>query len=196
MTGRLDDTALDQLFRSARSHNRWLDKPVDEDLLRQLYDLMKMGPTGANSCPARLVFVRSHEAKERLRPALMEGNVEKTMAAPVTVILAHDLRFYDLLPRLFPHTDARSWYAGDPSGAERTAFLNGTLQGAYLIMAARALGLDAGPMSGFDHAMVDAEFFPDGRYKSNFLINLGYGDDAGLYPRLPRLDFDEVASIV
>jgi 3-hydroxypropanoate dehydrogenase len=162
---------------------------------RALYDLLKWGPTSANCSPARIVFVRSREGKERLRPALSAGNVDKTMAAPVTAIIGHDLRFHDQLPRLFPHTDARSWFAGKDELIRTTAFRNGTLQGAYLIVAARSLGLDCGPMSGFDNARVDAEFFPGGTVKSNFLCNLGYGDPAKLHPRSPRLAFDEACRL-
>jgi 3-hydroxypropanoate dehydrogenase len=165
-------------------------------LLREAVDLAKMGPTSANVSPMRIVFVRSPEAKERLRPALAAGNVEKTMRAPVTAIVGHDLKFYDLLPRLFPHADARSWFAGNEPFANDTAYKNGTLQVAYLIFALRAVGLDTGPMSGFDNAKVDAEFFPDGTVKSNVLINIGYGDATKLFPRSPRLDFDEIARIV
>jgi len=169
----LDDAAQDTLFRSARTHNKWTATPVPDAMLQALYDLLKMGPTSANSSPARFVFVRTPEAKERLRPALSAGNLEKTMAAPVTVIVAYDPRFYDELPKLFPHADARSWFAGNEALAEETAFRNGTLQGAYLIMAARALGLDCGPMSGFDRAKVDEAFFAGRGWKSNFLVNLG-----------------------
>jgi 3-hydroxypropanoate dehydrogenase len=194
---KLDDAALDQLFRAARTHNGWQDRSVPDDLLHQVYDLMKWGPTAANSCPARIVFVRSPEAKEKLRPALAAGNVAKTMAAPATAIVAYDLEFYEKLPKLYPHTDARSWFAGKPEEHIRTnAFRGGTLQGAYLIVAARALGLDCGPMGGFDNALVDAAFFPDGKVKSNFLCNLGYGDPAKLHPRNPRLDFGEACAIV
>ncbi len=196
MSKPLNDAALDTLFRDARTHNGWQDKPVPEDLLRRLYDLMKWGPTSFNCSPARLVFVTSQEAKEKLRPALMEGNVEKTMAAPATVIVGHDPRFWEHLPRLFPAMDAKSFFEGNEEFAETTAFRNGTLQGAYLIIAARALGLDVGPMSGFDNAAVDAAFFPDGRHQSNFLANLGYGEAAALYPRGPRLEFEEAARIV
>ncbi len=196
MSKPLNDAALDILFRDARTHNGWQDKPVPEDLLRRLYNLMKWGPTSFNCSPARLVFVTSQEAKEKLRPALMEGNVEKTMAAPATVIVGHDPRFWEHLPRLFPAMDAKSFFEGNEEFAETTAFRNGTLQGAYLIIAARALGLDVGPMSGFDNAAVDAVFFPDGRHQSNFLANLGYGEAAALYPRGPRLEFEEAARIV
>jgi 3-hydroxypropanoate dehydrogenase len=192
----LDEHALDVLFRSARTHHGFGAAPVTDDTLHRLYDLLKWGPTAANSCPARFVFVRSREAKERLRPALAPGNVDKTMAAPVTAIVAYDLEFYEHLPRLFPHTDARSWYAGKPEELIRNnAFRNGTLQGAYLIVAARSLGLDCGPMGGFDAAKVDAAFFPGGRIRSNFLCNLGYGDPSKLHPRNPRLDFDTACRI-
>lgn len=192
----LDDHALDVLFRHAHTHSAFTSEPVGDDTLHRLYDLLKWGPTSANSCPARFVFVKSREAKERLRPALSPGNVDKTMAAPVTAIIAYDLEFYEKLPRLFPHTDARSWYAGKSAEHIRSnAFRGGTLQGAYLIIAARALGLDCGPMGGFDAAKVDAAFFPDGKVKSNFLCNLGRGDAARLHPRNPRLDFAEACRI-
>lgn len=193
----LDDRALDVIFRNARTHNAWLPRPVSDETLRQVYDLMKWGPTSANCSPARLLFIRSPEAKKRLEPALSAGNRAKTMAAPATAIIAYDTMFYDLLPRLFPHDQtARGWFAGKPTVIETTAFRNGTLQGAYLIIAARALGLDCGPMSGFDNDKVDAEFFPGGTVKSNFLCNLGYGDPAGLFPRSPRLGFDEACRIL
>lgn len=191
----LSDEALDQIFRSARTHAAWSDRPVTDETLRTLYDLWKWGPTSANSSPARVVFVRSPEAKDRLAQCLSGGNVEKTMAAPVTAILGYSPTFYEELPRLFPHDDARSWFAGNPPLIEETAFRNSTLQGAYLMLAARGLGLDCGPMSGFDRARCDALFFEDGDVRSNFLINLGYGDDAKLMPRNPRLDFDEACSI-
>ncbi|PYV42411.1 MAG: malonic semialdehyde reductase [Acidobacteria bacterium] len=207
----LNDEALDQLFRAARTHNAWLDKPVGDDTLRQVYDLMKWGPTSANSCPARFVFLRSQQAKERLRPALAPGNVEKTMKAPVTVIVAYDLLFYEKLPRLFPHSPAmRNLFAGNPQLVEATAMRNSSLQGAYLMLAARATGLDCGPMSGFDNARVDEEFFgagkecegcdqeyfPAGHVKSNFLCNLGYGDRSKLFPRAPRLAFSEACTLL
>ena len=191
----LDATALDQLFRSARTHNAWQAKDVPDALLHQLYDLLKWAPTGANCSPARFVFVKSAEAKAKLKAALAPGNVEKTMAAPVTVIVGQDLAFPDTLPKLFPHADARSWFVGNDALIESTAFRNASLQGAYLILAARALGLDTGAMSGFDAARVDADFFAGTRIRSNFLINLGYGDPAGLFPRSPRLAFDEAARI-
>ncbi|MFN4311473.1 MAG: malonic semialdehyde reductase [Ferrovibrio sp.] len=193
----LDAGALDTLFRHARTHNCWQDRPVSDAQLHQIYELMKMGPTSANSCPARIVFVRSRQAKERLRPALSEGNLEKTMAAPVTAIIGYDLKFYDRLPELFPHNpEARNWFANDPKGAELAAFRNGTLQGAYFILAARAVGLDCGPMSGFDNAKVDAEFFRETYVKSNFLCNLGYGDSSKLFPRSPRLSFEGVCRVL
>ena len=192
----LDAAALDVIFRQARTHSRWQPRPVEESVLRQLFDLLRFGPTSANCLPGRFVFLCSPEAKARLKPALAPGNVDKTMAAPVTVIIAHDLDFPDTLPKTFPQVDARSWFAGNTPLTETTAFRNGSLQGAYLIIAARALGLDCGPMSGFDNAKLDAEFFPGGRVRSNFLCNLGYGDPAGLYPRNPRLDFDEACQIL
>jgi len=192
----LDDRSLNLIFRDARTHNGWLDKPVSDTLIHQIYDLMKWAPTSANSSPARIVFVRSAAAKERLLPALSPGNLDKTRAAPVTAIIAHDTEFHEKLPKLFPQADARSWFAGNQPLIDTTAFRNGTLQGAYLILAARALGLDAGPMSGFDNAKVDQAFFPDGKIKSNFLINLGYGDHAKLFPRNPRLPFEEAAQIL
>jgi len=194
--GELGGTVLDQLFREARTHSAWHDRLVTDDQLRRIYDLMKWGPTSANSSPGRILFLRSREAKERLVPALAPQNAEKTLAAPVTAIVAHDLRFYDELPRLFPHADARSWFVGNEPLIEATAFRNGSLQGAYLILAARALGLDAGPMSGFDSEKVDREFFPDGRFKSNFLVNLGYGDRSRLHPRAPRLAFEEAVRVL
>jgi len=192
----LSDAALDQLFRAARTHNAWQDRPVDDALLRALADLMKWGPTSANCSPARIVFVKSAEAKEKLRPHLSDGNRDKTMAAPVTAVIGHDMAFHDKLPQLFPHTDARSWFAGNDTLIEETAFRNGTLQGGYLILAARCLGLDAGPMSGFDKAGVDAAFFAGTTVRSNFLCNLGYGDPTGLFERSPRFDFDEFCQIL
>jgi 3-hydroxypropanoate dehydrogenase len=192
----LDDRSLDLMFRAARTHIVWLDKPVSDAQLQQIYDLMKWAPTSANCCPARIVFVRSSAAKQRLLPAMAPGNVEKTRTAPVSAIIAYDLEFYEKLPVLYPPADARSWFAGNQLLIDTTAFRNGTLQGAYLLLAARALGLDAGPMSGFDNAKVDKEFFPDGKVKSNFLINLGYGDGAKLFPRSPRLSFAEAAQIL
>ena len=195
MAEALTETALDQLFRTARTQNKWQDRPVAEETLRALYDLLKWGPTSANSSPARFAFLTSDAAKAKLKEALSPGNVEKTMTAPVTVIVAQDMAFYDKLPQLFPHADARSWFAGNDALIESTAFRNASLQGAYLIMAARALGLDTGAMSGFDAAKLDAAFFAGTTIKSNFLINLGYGDEAGLFPRSPRLAFDDAARI-
>jgi len=193
---RLDDGSLNQLFLEARTHNKWLGTPVDDALLRELYGLTKFAPTSANSQPMRLVFVKSREAKERLKPALAPANVDKVMTAPVTAIVAHDLEFFEQLPKLMPHVDARSWFANRPAAQiERAAYQAGSMQGAYLILAARALGLDTGPIGGFDNAKVDAAFFPGGTWRSNFLVNLGYGDPAGVFPRNPRLDFDEACRI-
>jgi 3-hydroxypropanoate dehydrogenase len=191
----LDEHAIAQLFLEARTHNAWQPKEVPDDLLRRMVDTLKMGPTSANCSPARFVFVKSKQAKERLKPYLSEGNRDKTMKAPVCAIIGYDLEFYEKLPKLFPHTDARSWFAGDPEKIRETAFRNGTLQGAYLILAARLYGLDCGPMSGFDNAGVDKAFFAGTPIKSNFLCNIGYGDPAGLRPRSPRLSFDEMAKI-
>ena len=196
MTEKLSQAALDQLFLAARTHNKWQAKDVPDTLLHDLVDILKMGPTSANTSPARFVFVKSKEAKEKLKPLLSEGNREKTMQAPVTAIIGHDLRFYDYLPKLFPHADAKSWFEGKPELIATTAFRNGSLQGAYLILAARALGLDSGPMSGFDNAGVDKAFFAGTEIKSNFICSLGYGDPAGLFPRSPRFAFDEIATIV
>ncbi len=196
MSESVDDTALDQLFRTARTHKVWQDRPVPEDLLRQLYDLTRWGPTSANCFPARFLFLTTPEQKEKLRPHLWEPNVEQTMAAPVIAIIAYDLKFYERLPELFPHVPiAKSWFDSDEAVALETAFRNSTLQGAYLMFAARALGLDCGPMSGFVNAAVDAEFFPDGQFKSNFICNLGYGVSEDLIPRSPRPDFDDVCRI-
>jgi 3-hydroxypropanoate dehydrogenase len=193
----LDQAALDQLFLDARTHNAWQDRAVPDELLHRLYDTFRMGPTSANSCPARIVFVKSRAAKEKLVPALMESNRAKSMAAPVTAIIGYDLRFYEKLGKLFPNApDARSWFDKDEQTAFTNAFRNGTLQGAYLIVAARALGLDCGPMSGFDNALVDRLFFAGTPVKSNFVCNLGYGDPRGVHARNPRLDFDEACSIV
>jgi len=192
----INSAALDQLFRQARTHNLWLDTPVSDDVLRALYDLMKWGPTSANCCPARILFLRTPEAKQRLRPALSPANVDKTMQAPVTAIVAHDLRFYDRMPKLFPNNPALGErFASAPEMAQIVAFRNGSLQGGYFILAARSLGLDCGPMSGFDNAQVDQEFFPPS-VKSNFLCNLGYGDASKLFPRNPRLDFDEACQLL
>lgn len=194
--GAISPAALDQIFISARTHTRWLPRQICDDTLRQLVDILKLGPTSANCSPARIVFVKSREAKERLKPHLSDGNRDKTMAAPATAIIGQDLRFYDRLPKLFPHTDARSWFAGNDAKIRETAFRNSSLQGAYLIIASRALGLDCGPMSGFDNAGVDSAFFAGTDIKSNFLCNLGYGDASELRPRSPRLAFGEMAQIV
>jgi len=197
MPSPLETVALDRIFRAARTHNAFAPVTVTDDQLRAIYDLAKFGPTSANSSPARFVFVRSGPAKERLRPALSAGNLEKTLAAPVTVIIAYDLDFYEKLPELFPHNPgAAGWFKGNAAHAEATAFRNGSLQGAYFIIAARAMGLDCGPMSGFDNARIDAEFFPGGRIKSNFLCNLGVGDAAKLFPRSPRLSFEQACSVL
>lgn len=192
---KIDDAAADLLFRKARTQNGWLAGEVTDAQLRAIWELTKWGPTSANCSPMRLVFVRSAAAKERLKPALSAGNLAKTMAAPVTAIVAMDLKFYELLPRLFPHEpSARSWFEGP--GAEPTAFRNSSLQGAYFMLAARAVGLDCGPMSGFNADKVNKEFFPDGRFAVNFLCNLGHGDPSKVFARSPRLDFDEAAQIL
>ena len=197
MSDKLSAQALDQLFYEARTHNYWLDRPVSEETLQELYGLMRMGPTSANCSPARIIFVQSDEAKARLKPLLMEGNQEKTMAAPVCAIIGHDVEFYERIPELFPHNpDAKNWFNGSAEFAEQTAFRNGSLQGAYFIMAARALGLDCGPMSGFDNAGVDEAFFKGTTVKSNFLCNIGYGDTAKLDPRSPRLPFDDACTVL
>jgi len=193
----LDDAALDQLFREARTHNAWHDREVTDEQLHAIIGLTKMGPTSANCSPARFVFVKSAEAKERLKPHLMGPNRDKTMAAPVCAIIAWDTEFYNYQDKLFPHApESRDWFTGSEEATFMNGFRNGTLQGGYFIMAARALGLDCGPMSGFDNAGVDQAFFPDGRYRANFLCNIGYGDESVLFPRLPRFAFDEIASIV
>lgn len=192
----MDEAALDVLFREARTHNGWLPKPVSTETLHALYDLMKWAPTSANTSPLRIVFVTTDEAKERLLPTLMPGNVEKTRTAPVTAILAYDTEFYEQLPRLFPHVDARSWFLGNDTLIHDTAFRNSSMQAGYFLLAARAVGLDCGPMSGFDPAKLNAEFFPDGKFKVNLLCNLGYGDSEKLFPRSPRLSFEEACQIL
>ena len=194
---RSDEDVLDRMFRSARTHNAWQDRPVPEALLRQAWDLARMGPTSANCSPLRIVFVQGREAKERLRPCLSGGNVEKTMAAPVTAILAQDMAFFEKLDQLFPHDPtAPSWFAGKPDVIADTAFRNSSLQAAYFLLALRAVGLDCGPMSGFDAAKLEAAFLQGTGWRANFLCNIGYGDPAGLFPRSPRFDFDAVARIV
>jgi 3-hydroxypropanoate dehydrogenase len=193
----LSDEALDLIFRHARTHSVWQAKPVDDGLLQEVYDLAKMGPTSANMCPMRIVFVKSAVAKEKLKPALDPGNVDKTMKAPATAIIGMDIHFYEQLPKLFPHTDAKAWFKDLPENVlEYIALRNSSLQGAYFMIAARALGLDCGPMSGFNNAKVDETFFAGTSIKSNFLCNLGYGDTSKLYPRLPRLRFEEACKIL
>jgi 3-hydroxypropanoate dehydrogenase len=194
---KLSDESLNVIFREARTHSVWLDKPVDDALLAQVYDLAKMGPTSTNMCPMRVVFVKSKAAKEQLKPALSTGNVDKTMSAPVTAIIGMDVHFYEQLPKLFPHVDARAWFKDLPENVlEYMALRNGSLQAGYFILAARSLGLDCGPMSGFDNAKVDAMFFGGTTVKSNFLCNLGHGDATKLHPRSPRLNFGEACQIM
>ncbi len=191
----LPDASLDQLFRDARSHNGWQDRPVTDDQLHALYDLWKLGPTSANCCPARVVFVRTPEGKQKLAPGLSEGNRAKTMKAPVVAIIGIDMTFYEKLPQLFPHADARSWFVGNQAMIDDAAYRNGSLQGAYLILAARALGIDTGPMSGIDKAKLDAAFFAGTPVRTNFVCSLGYGDPAHIFPRSPRLAFDEACRL-
>lgn len=195
--GKISEDCLKQIFCDARTHNKWQDKAVSDERLQEVYDLMRLGPTSANCSPLRILLLKTKEAKERLKPHLAPGNVDKTMIAPATALLAFDLQFYEHLPYLFPFADAKSWFEGKHPFIEETAFRNSSLQGAYFIIAARACGLDCGPMSGFSSEGVDKEFFPDGRFKSNFLCNLGYGDPSGLPgPRAPRLSFDEACKIL
>ena len=193
---RVDDASLDLLCRQARTHNGWDGRPVSDAELHEIYELMKWGPTSANTSPLRILFLKTPEAKARLLPAMSAGNQDKTRTAPVTAILAYDTEFYEKLPMLFPHADARSWFVGNAASIEATAFRNSALQGAYFIMAARAIGLDTGAMSGFDAAKVDAEFFPDGKFKVNFICNLGHGDHSKVFGRSPRLSFDEACKIL
>ncbi len=192
----LPDASLSQFFTDARSHNGWLDRPVTDEQIRALYDLLKMAPTSLNCLPGRFVFLRTAAAKARILPHMMDGNRAKTESAPVVVIVGHDLRFFEHLPRLFPFMECASWFSGNAAFARETALRNGSLQGAYLMLAARSLGLDVGPMSGFNNAGVNAEFFPDGRVESNFVCSLGYGDNAKLYPRGDRLTFDEACTLL
>lgn len=192
---KLSQEALDRLFLDARTQNKWTSRDVPDATLRELADLMKMGPTAANCCPARIVFVKSDEAKKKLEPLLSEGNRAKTMQAPVIALVGMDFEFHEKLPKLFPHADARAWFAGNDVAIKDTAFRNSSLQGAYMILAARALGLDCGPMSGFDAAGVEAAFFPGGKIRANFICSLGYGDSEGVYPRSPRFAFDEFCAI-
>jgi 3-hydroxypropanoate dehydrogenase len=197
MNDLLSEDGLNLVFREARTHSAWLDEPVDDALLRQVYDLAKLGPTSANMCPMRIVFVKSKEAKEKLKPFLDPTNVDKTMKAPVTAIIAMDVHFYEKLPQLFPHADARAWFKDLPDNVlEYTALRNSSLQGAYFMLAARSLGLDCGPMSGFNNQKVDAAFFAGTTIKSNFLCNLGYGDASKLFPRSPRLSFEEACKVL
>lgn len=196
MSEAVNQGALDALFTTARTHNGWQAKPVSDATLGEIYDLLKMGPTSANCSPARFVFIRTAEGKEKLRPALSGGNLEKTMSAPVTAIVGWDPQFYDRLPELFPHGDARSWFTSSASLAEETAFRNSAMQAAYLLFACRALGLDTGPMSGFDRQVVDAAFFADSGYRSTLLVNIGYGDESKLFARLPRLAFDDACQLL
>lgn len=191
----LTSDALDTIFRNARTHSVWQEKPVEDRLLQQVYELARMGATAANTNPMRVLFVKSPEAKEKLKPCLDAGNVKKTMAAPVTAVIAQDMEFYENMPRLFPHTDARSWYVGKSDVIQTTAFRNSSLQGAYLMLAARSLGLDCGPMSGFNNTKLDETFFVGTPWKSNFLCNMGYGDSSKLHPRNPRLEFSEACRI-
>lgn len=192
----ISQDSLNRIFIHARTHQNWTDKAVSNETLYQIYDLMKWGPTSANCCPARILFIRSGTAKEKLLACLDPGNVEKTKAAPITAIIAQDMEFHEKLPKLFPHVDARAWFVGNKNLIETTAFRNSSLQGAYFIIAARAVGLDCGPMSGFDNAKVDATFFQGTGWKSNFLCNLGYGDANKLHPGAPRLDFKEACEII
>ena len=196
MSEAITPTAIKTLFTEARTHDGWQETPVTDETLREIYDLMKWGPTSANCSPARIVFVRTPEGKEKLRPSLSSGNLAKTLAAPVTAIIAWDSEFYERLPELFPHGDARSWFTSSPALAEETAFRNSAMQAAYLIFACRALGLDTGPMSGFDRQKVDEAFFMGTTLKSNLLINIGYGDGSKLYGRLPRLSFEDACGLV
>lgn len=191
----LNEEGQNLLFNEARTHNAWLDKPVSDELLKAVYDLTKMAPTSANCQPLRVVFVKSEEAKAKLKPCLAEGNIDKTMQAPVTAILAMDMNFHDQLPKLFPHADAKSWFEGNTKMIEDTAFRNSSLQGGYFILAARAAGLDCGPMSGFDSEALDKAFFSGTSFKTNFICNLGYGDKQALHPRSPRPDFHEFCKI-
>lgn len=192
----LDQAALDTLFLKARSHNGWQAKALPEGIIQQIYELTKMGPTAANSCPARFVFVQSAEAKERLKACLNEGNVEKSMSAPCVVIIGMDMEFHEKLPKLFPHTDARSWFAGNEQKIQDNAFRSSSLQAAYFMLAARSLGLDCGPMSGLNYDKLNETFFPDGKVKCNFICAIGYGDETKLFGRSPRLDFDEACTVV
>ena len=195
-SNKLNQAALNTLFLSARSHNGWQQKELPYGIIKQIYDLMKMGPTTANSCPARFVFIQSDDAKQRLKNCLAAGNVEKSMTAPAVAIIAMDMEFYEQLPKLFPHDDARSWFVGNDKKIEENALRNSSLQAAYFMMAARSLGLDCGPMSGLDYDKLNQEFFPDGKVKCNFICAIGYGDESKLFGRLPRLEFNEACQIL
>ena len=192
----LDQNALDTLFLNARSHNGWQDKALPDGIIQKIYDLMKMGPTAANSCPARFVFIESDEAKARLKTCLQEGNIEKSMTAPAVAIIGMDMEFYEKLSKLFPHTNARPWFAGNDKKIEENAFRNSSLQAAYFIIAARSLGLDCGPMSGLDYDKLNKQFFSDGKVKCNFICAIGYGDESKLFGRSPRLEFDEACTVL
>jgi 3-hydroxypropanoate dehydrogenase len=192
----ISQDSINQIFSNARTHSAWQDKPVGDEILHQIYETMKWGPTSANSSPARIVFVKSQSAKEKLLTCVSPGNHEKTKAAPVTAIIAGDMEFYEKLPKLSPHVDAKAWFVGNKELIEKTVFRNGSLQGAYFMIAARALGLDCGPMSGFDNAKVDAAFFEGTAWHSNFICNLGYGEASKLFPRAPRLSFEEACKIL
>ena len=196
MNKALDSQSLDTLFVNARSHNGWQEKALPDGIIQQIYELAKMGPTAANSCPARFVFVQSDEAKQRLKACLNDGNVEKSMQAPCVVIFAMDMEFYEKLSKLFPHTDARSWFAGNDKKIEDNAFRSSTLQAGYFMLAVRSMGLDCGPMSGLDYDKLNQEFFPDGKLKCNFICAIGYGDESKLFDRSPRLDFDEACELL
>ncbi|MBB65583.1 MAG: malonic semialdehyde reductase [Waddliaceae bacterium] len=196
MKAAIDEASIATLFTDARTHNKWQNKTVEDTILKKVHEVCRMGPTSANCCPMRIIFVKSADARERLRPSIAEGNLEKTMTAPVTAILANDFEFYEKLPQLFPHADARSWFVGNEELIKETAKTNGTLQAAYFMITARAFGLDCGPMAGFDKEKVNQEFFSGTSIRANFLCNLGYGDPEGLHPRSPRFTFDEVCSII
>jgi 3-hydroxypropanoate dehydrogenase len=192
----LSEESLDTIFREARSHNGWLDHNISDEKIHQIYELMKFGATSANTCPARITFVKSQEAKEKLKPHLDDGNIDKSMSAPAVAIISYDVEFYEKLPYLFPHDDARSWYAGKPDKITSAGSLNAILQGAYFMIATRSIGLDCGPMIGFNNETLDKEFFPDGKTKSIFLCGIGHGDSEKIFPRSPRLGFDEACEII
>jgi 3-hydroxypropanoate dehydrogenase len=192
----LDSNSLDTIFRSARSQNGWLDREVSDEQIHEIYELMKFGPTAANNCPARITFLKSEDSKNRLKPHLDEGNIEKTMSAPVVAIIGYDTEFYEKLPYLFPHTDARSWFAGKPEKIVASGSMNATLQAAYFMIATRSMGLDCGPMGGFNNEGVDNEFFSDGKTKTLLICGIGYGDESKVFPRSPRLDFSEACQVI